>query len=655
MAIMEMQKFRLMILHEHQATLMRQLQDFQQVELIPTTNEEKELTSFFQQMAADPAEEQLERKVDQLAWARQFLEAHLSSMKRIEILRQPIRHYTLQELKQITDQFDWETLYMQLRQADKRLRMIEQERRELSAQEQELTFWRHFEEHPKIFDTFKQSVGVLATVPNTELANLSQKLDHISYTYLETIYQTNQLTYLYLLYHKESQTKVAQAMRATGCEEYLYTFEEKPSIEVTHLQKREQALAKEEQTLKTKLRGMREAYQQFGIVAEYFDALRVRLSSRPLFLETDHACVLSGWVPREYHEELVKRIARSTKGEYYLEFQEVTEEELEEVPILLKNHPLVAPFEGLVNMYSLPKYDELDPTPFMAPFYAIAFGMMVADAGYGLLLFLATFLGKRLFHFKEGMQQNLTFFEICAFPTIAWGLIYGNFFGYELPFHVLSSSQDITEILIVAVVFGYLQIVFALCLKFYVLWKMKQQKLKAFFQAGSWLFFLASAVLVASGWLLFPESNLKDLGIMGIILSLVMVVFGGSLDGETLLGRIGTGLYSLMDVTSYLGDLVSYTRLMALGVAGGSIAAAFNLIIGYLPTMARFTIGIVLFLALHGINLFLSFLGAYVHGIRLQYLEFFGKFFTGGGRAFRPFKSQEHFVKVVSKEQQGED
>mgnify|MGYP007064696526 CR=1 FL=1 len=253
-------------------------------------------------------------------------------------------------------------------------------------------------------------------------------------------------------------------------------------------------------------------------------------------------------------------------------------------------------------MYSLPQYDELDPTPFMAPFYMVAFGMMVADFGYGLLLFLATFLGKKLFHLSKGLEQNLTLFQLCSIPTIIWGLIYGNFFGFEFSFQLLSAQDDVNQILVLSVIFGYIQI-----------------------------------------------------GIVMIVASLLAVAIGGSLEGKTLAGKIGSGLYGLMDVTNYVGDLISYTRLMALGVAGGSIASAFNLIISYLPPAARFTVGILLFVALHGLNIFLSYLSAYVHGIRLQYLEYFGKFFTGGGRAFDPFKSNENYVEIISEEKLQED
>ena len=331
------------------------------------------------------------------------------------------------------------------------------------------------------------------------------------------------------------------------------------------------------------------------------------------------------------------------------------EQEIEDVPILLNNSRWIQPFEGLVRMYSLPQYDELDPTPFMAPFYMVAFGMMVADFGYGLLLFLATFLGKKFFHLSKGLEQNLTLFQLCSIPTIIWGLIYGNFFGFELSFQLLSAQEDVNQILVLSIIFGYIQIMFGLALKFYVLWKRKDQKLQAVFQAGSWMVFLISVVLLAAGMLLLPDSPLQTIGFIMIIASLGAVVFGGSLEGKTLAGKIGSGLYGLMDVTNYVGDMISFTRLMALGVAGGSIASAFNLIISYLPIAARFTVGILLFVALHALNIFLSYLSAYVHGIRLQYLEYFGKFFTGGGRAFVPFKTDEKYVEVISEEKMQEE
>lgn len=547
-----MQKFNLITFDHYQESLLEKFQDFQGVELFSADAFYTEAASPFTKLEL-PETKELEKQISQVNWARNFLAQYLPKVGMIAALRAPVAQYTLTQLAEHIQTYDWQTVYKKLRQHDRRLRLIEQDRRTASTEESA-------------------------------------------------------------------------------------------------------SLAAEETQIKQTLQGMKADYDALGLVAEYFDSVLLRTNSSEFLLQSNYTVNLAGWVPLERAEALIRQIEAVSGEDYFLDFYEVTEEESDDVPILLKNGPLVKPFEGLVEMFNLPKYDEMDPTIFMAPFYAMAFGMMVADFGYGLLLFLATTLGKRMFHFKAGLKNNVTMFQIASIPTMLWGLIYGNIFGFEFPFQLLSTNRDITQILVIAVLFGYLQIMFGLCLNFYILWRKKNDKLRAVLQSGSWLFFLLSALVLAIGMLLVPDSGLQQIGTIGLLTSLVLIVIGGTLDGKTVAGKIGTGLYALMDVTSYLGDLISYTRLMALGVAGGSIAAAFNLIIGYLPPGMRFTVGVLLFIVLHGLNIFLSYLSAYVHGIRLQYLEFFGKFFVGGGRAFKPLKANEQYVEIISeeKQQQGE-
>lgn len=655
MAIVRMQKFNLITFSEYQENLLEKLQDFQEVELFDSGEFYQESVPLFSRLGKHPRTDEIESSISQVAWSRNFLNQYLPKLSLIEGLRQPLKRYTLRQLSEHAHTFDWRSVYEKLRQTDKRLRFIDQERRELSSQEDELNIWSHFDENPSVLTTLDQSIGLLGTLPSSELSRLTESLDKLPDAYLEVIHQNTTSAYILILVHKDSRQKATSFLRSTGFEEYYYPFDGKPSQDLQTIKKKAEELATEEASLKKELKAMQADYYSLGLIAEYLEGLLLRVNSNEHLLKSNYTVSISGWVPVERADRLVKQVEAATGEEHHLEFQEVKEEEYEKVPILLNNGPLTQPFEGLVEMYSLPQYDELDPTPLMAPFYAIAFGMMVADFGYGLLLFLAILIGKRLFYFKPGMKRQLTFFQLCAIPTMAWGLIYGNIFGFEFSFQLLSTNSDITQILAISVIFGYLQVMFGLILKFYILWKKQDDKLRAFFQAGSWIFFLLSALVIVAGMLLMPESNLQQLGLIGLLVSLGMIVFGGSLDGQTLAGKFGSGLYGLMDVTSYLGDLISYTRLMALGVAGGSIAAAFNLIISYLPVAARFTVGILLFVALHGLNIFLSYLSAYVHGIRLQYLEFFGKFYTGGGRPFKPLKSTEQYVEVISEEKQQQE
>lgn len=650
-----MQKFHVLTFKKTHEKLLQTLQNFQKAEILPADEGILLSDNHFVKDDSSIQTDKLENQLARVLWAKEFLTNYVPQKSFIQKLRSQSPTYTLAQLEQITETSDWESFVEDLRAKDRRLRMISQEKQDLSKEENELNRWRYFDESPAVLNDLKHSVGLLGTISNEQIPTLNHELEKYPSSYYQIIQQTNSTTYLLLLFHKTNEKKVQYSLATVGFNEYHYPFQGKPQEALSEIKDKIAAIVAEEKAIKDALRQMQAEEIQLNVVAEYYGSKVIQSRNKERLFQSKAVTSLAGWIPKTQAQALEAQISQVTKGDYYLVFEEVREEEIDEVPILLENNRWVAPFETLIEMYSLPKYDEIDPTPFMAPFYALAFGMMVADFGYGLFLFLAILLIKKIFYFDASMKRSLTFFQLCAIPTMMWGLIYGSFFGMTMPFQLLSNQSDITEILIISVIFGYIQIFFALILKFYVLWAKKEQKFKAVFQAGSWMLFLLSVGLLALGFMVLPETSLGTIGSIGLVISLIAVVIGGSTEGETFVGKIGTGLYSLMDLTNYMSDLVSYTRLMALGVAGGSIAAAFNLIISYFPTAARFTIGAVLFVLLHAINIFLSYLSAYVHGIRLQYLEFFGKFFTGGGRAFKPFEASNKYVTIVSDEKKQQE
>lgn len=650
-----MQKFHVLTFKKTHEKLLQTLQNFQKAEILPADEGILLSDNHFVKDDSSIQTDKLENQLARVLWAKEFLTNYVPQKSFIQKLRNQSPTYTLAQLEQITETSDWESFVEDLRAKDRRLRMISQEKQDLSKEENELNRWRYFDESPAVLKDLKHSVGLLGTISNEQIPTLNHELEKYPSSYYQIIQQTNSTTYLLLLFHKTNEKKVQYSLATVGFNEYHYPFQGKPQEALSEIKDKIAAIVAEEKAIKDALRQMQAEEIQLNVVAEYYSSKVIQSRNKERLFQSKAVTSLAGWIPKTQAQALEAQISQVTKGDYYLVFEEVREEEIDEVPILLENNRWVAPFETLIEMYSLPKYNEIDPTPFMAPFYALAFGMMVADFGYGLFLFLAILLIKKIFYFDASMKRSLTFFQLCAIPTMMWGLIYGSFFGMTMPFQLLSNQSDITEILIISVIFGYIQIFFALILKFYVLWAKKEQKFKAVFQAGSWMLFLLSVGLLALGFMVLPETSLGTIGSIGLVISLIAVVIGGSTEGETFVGKIGTGLYSLMDLTNYMSDLVSYTRLMALGVAGGSIAAAFNLIISYFPTAARFTIGAVLFVLLHAINIFLSYLSAYVHGIRLQYLEFFGKFFTGGGRAFKPFEASNKYVTIVSDEKKQQE
>lgn len=355
----------------------------------------------------------------------------------------------------------------------------------------------------------------------------------------------------------------------------------------------------------------------------------------------ENVLYIKGYIATEDKVDFQTRLEKKFPNKnVYCEFEAIEKNE-EDVPTKLKNNSFVAPFELLTEMYSVPKYHDLDPTPWLTPFYLVFFGMMVADIGYGALMLIATAVVLKTVTLAPGMHRFMKFFHLVSYPTIIWGIIYGTVFGVELPFYLLSLTQNITEILILSVVFGFIQILTGLAINGGSHIR-RGDVLGAINHGLSWIFILCGIGLAVVGNIVLNNPTVQTAGTALAILGVAMVILLPVVKTKKISG-IGTGLFDLYGITSYVGDMISYTRLMALGVAGASIATAFNTLVGEIPLIPRILIGTFILLALHGLNVGLSLLGGYVHSARLQYVEFFGKFYDGGGRAFKPLKPSEKY------------
>jgi len=357
--------------------------------------------------------------------------------------------------------------------------------------------------------------------------------------------------------------------------------------------------------------------------------------------------IINGWIisaGRGQFEILLKE--NIPAEDYLLEIAEVRARDIDEVPIKLKNNKLVSAYEMLTEMYSLPKYNEIDPTPIMTIFYMIFFGMMVSDLGYGLAVFLVGLFARRFLNLKRSTKKFLDFLFYLSFPIMGWGIVYGSFCGMDLPVKLISYTTDIIQMSVIAIALGFCHIMTGL-----VLQMINQARRRMFFDmmtgGMAWFLLFFGGVLMLLGKAL-PWFEIDLVFWAGVATSgagLAMTIIVPAIQyGRRWYAGLGKGLYAIYGATGYLGDFVSYTRLMALGIAGGSVALAFNTILSTLPVPVRFTIGVVLAIVLHGLNIALSMLSAYVHGIRLQFIEFFGKFYIGGGRRFEPFKAAEKNV-----------
>lgn len=571
--------------------------------------------------------------------------------------KKPIKRQirTLYSLEKAFDKQKISEYLKEIMSLKSKLRIIETTRKELLLKEKWLARWQYLDIIPKKHDLEYTDI-LLGSISSVNQTDFLSEIDKALSIYVEEIYQSQNHLYYCLIYLKSQSKELDRITAKYSFNRFDYPYDSLPKEAYQKNKEERLTLIEEEKQVKKKLASYRDCLEELYLAEEMTYAYLHREEAKKHLLNTSYFFILQGWIPIDEKEELSSILLDVLpQDEVYISFDEPTDDEIQaDIPVKLKNNSLVAPFEMLTEMYSLPNYDEIDPTPIMTPFYMVFFGMMVADIGYGLLMLLGALFTLKFIVLPRRMKRFADFFLVVSFPTIVWGFIYGSFFGaalpkvlfgLTLPFPILSTSEDVNTILILSVLFGFIQLLTGLMVNGIVLTKQKRY-LDSIGESFAWQGLLVGILIVVLGMLIFVSNELVILGLVVASISAVSIITVPIIQSKSKVKGLAKGLYGLYGLTGYIGDLVSYTRLMALGISGGSIAAAFNMLVEFMPPMARFTVGIILIIALHALNLFLSLLSAYVHGARLQYVEFFGKFYTGGGRAFKPLKTEEKYMNI---------
>jgi V/A-type H+-transporting ATPase subunit I len=379
--------------------------------------------------------------------------------------------------------------------------------------------------------------------------------------------------------------------------------------------------------------------------------------------------VVSGYIPKNEAEALEKDLTE--RFDAAVEFEDPTEDE--DTPVLLKNNGFAQPLEGVVEGFSLPGKGEIDPTFMMALFYYFLFGIMLADGGYGLFIVIAC--GYALIKGKATMEQStknfIKMFLFCGISTTFWGIMFGSYFGdildvigtrffgaTELP--VIPALWFVPvnkpmQMLSFSMILGIIHILSGLGIKIYQLIKQKDY-LAILYDALSWFILVISCTLLLVSLDMIknilgitfelPKIVVQASAVLAVLSSVIIVLTNGR-ESKNPFKRFLKGAYALYGITGYLSDVLSYSRLLALGLASGVIASVINKMAGMASKgLIGAILMIVILFAGHTINFAINILGAYVHTNRLQYVEFFGKFYEGGGRAFSPFHMRTKYYKV---------
>lgn len=368
---------------------------------------------------------------------------------------------------------------------------------------------------------------------------------------------------------------------------------------------------------------------------------RRKEESSEFFLETNLMNVIEGYVPVDKTERFKKDVKDVLGENYILDIKEADKDD-SKVPIILKNNKLVDPYEEVVKTYSLPKYNEIDPSGLVAIFYTIFTGFMIGDLGYGALAVIAILLALKFKKFPESTEKTMRLFLRISISACVFGFIFGSVFGgiIDVPFGWIDTAKDINELIVMSLIIGGISLFTALGVKGYMYLR-DGKPMDAFYDVG----FLYMAVGGAIALVLTKSPIAKWAMIIGMV---GILLFAGR-NAASIGGRLGSGAYELYGLTSWIGDFVSFLRLMALVLSGGFVAYSVNIIVKMLAGagIGGIIAGAIIFIVFQLFNMFLSYLSAYVHGLRLIYVEMFNKFYEGGGVKFREMIEDTKFVKIL--------
>ncbi len=495
--------------------------------------------------------------------------------------------------------------------------------------------------------------------------------------YVENVYEEGDDRYFAVTYHKQNEDAVLAALSSVGFVKAEFEGVTLPAQAAYDLAD-SRVIHLEEEYLNTqdRLVGLADFLDDIEILYDIeMTNLNVLLQKQKL-LRTKNCTVLTGWVPEARESDVL-----SVLSAFDCACELAVPEEGEEPPVLLRNGFFSSTFEWVIGMYSYPKYGTFDPTLIMSIFYFLIFGMMFADVGYGLLMVIACFGGVKLLNPRPTMKRMLLMFGYCGISCMLMGVLFGGWFG-DLPTAIMNSFfpefggqaeqtpigrffyyglilnpvESSTGFLIIALAMGEIHLIAGMVINMIETWRRGSPLVALCSNVPYWVLFAGLDLMVPAavvGMLMsdgVPEdlaltlSQLSSVGGYVAIAGFAMILLLKGIGEKSFSGWLVKGLGGLYALISFASDLLSYSRILALGLVANVIASVINMLTGLGATgPIGFVFMIIVMIAGHLLNLAINLLGTFVHAARLQYIEFFGKFYEDGGEIFAPEAPSENY------------
>lgn len=657
MAIVKMKKLEVIGMDSTRDCIISDLQDMGVVQIIERESEDLEEN---QEKFADLDPEieaaiaSIEAEINDAALALDVIKRHSTEKEPLFMTRRPVKEKDFD--KKLKERYAIKKTVREILDLNIKLHKLKEERNRKVSDSKALAPWKKYDLPLDVTETEKTIIDIGIIPVMVDMDVLTERLEACSE--LISVHEINrdrEFIYIFVISVKEKNEEIVTILRQYGYTPTMFRgFSGTPAENERAI---EHALLDIDHDIEDTEEAIREYQRRRKDIECLYDALiieRDREKVKSTLFKTKRTFSLEGWIPVNCIDKATKLLEED--GCY---FSFVEPDEDDDVPVLMQNSSFVYPFESVTEMYSLPAYTGVDPTKYFSIFYAMFFGLMLSDGGYGVVITLATFIVLKKFDLEGATYKMLKMFFYCGISTMVWGALFGGWFGdfisvaakvmfnkdVTVPAIWFNPIEDPIKLLIFSLGIGIVHMFLGMGIKAAMLIKDGDWK-SAVFDVFSWYMVIAGAVMWLGGSKI--SQGLPKIGMYLTLAGMLILLLTGGRNSKGF-GKVLGGLKSIYDITGYASDILSYSRLLALGLATGVIAQVVN-------TMGSLAGGgikgtIVLFVAFvlgHTFNLAINALGAFVHTSRLQYIEFFGKFYEEGGEAFEPFRRNTKYVRITN-------
>ena len=602
--------------------------------------------------AAAERPKEIEELLNRLAKTIAFLKDYAEPSKGLISVLSPRPVIDQQQYNQVVSDRQFPGFIEQTEQTQAAIEKLKAEIESLTATLDMLRPWTSLETPVEEIPRLRQTACLTGLISDRQFDQLKEQTDQLG-AEIQQIGEANGKYACLVVCLKENINDIQKLLRSAEFEPV--SFEPMTGTVAELIQQRTKKLndaGKQLQTSYQKAASLSKNILKLQILHDHYSNLLHREQTKVTAPATEYTVLLEGWVRKNDFQRLQKIVSRFPASS----LTKIEPAEDEEIPVEIENKNYIRPFEVITRLYGMPQHFDVDPTVFLAPFFALFFGLCLTDAGYGLVIIalMAFFIKK-----TQGDKKLMWMLGICSAVTVIAGALTGGWFGDAVQqfVPVLKPLRDKMMwfdpfekpmmFFGLSLALGYIQILTGLTIALVHNLKRKEY-IAAVCDQLTWLVMLNSIVVFAAGKTgVVPPETGKFFGIMALI-SAGMILLFSQREGP-LVGRIGMGVYNLFSAIFYVGDVLSYIRLMALGMVTAGLAMAIN-VMAKLALDIPYGIGIVVMILVllggHGFNMAINALGAFVHTLRLQYAEFFPKFFVGGGRSFEPLSKEYKHIYI---------